>query len=383
MPKIKTDEQMRSEYIPKIRAFADERLTSENAKRIYNFLHPYHYDTGGRHLYQAAKGILQSDVYSEFPAEDNMGYFETLDGNGLLKWLEIAKFADKEYEHLPGGYEKLKAHSLDENSPMYQEYQNKLWNTAIRSMALTLSDKQPYFLEFFWNRLSYIENILEKGFPTRNELNEKIECEYKKVFGAASEDDLTSFHSEVEVKSKIRSELRDISMTVEMIQALWIKDDVLGDAYQFFTEESKDNQVHLAVFEYLENAEHDYLAERVFDRVTLSYEDYLDEVKKLPVDKIIEAAYKIVIFSDIQTSLDPCTSNFDTTQLRAIASFADPLWSIYEEWQDRDVSHMDDLTDTIKDAADRQTAANKENEYEIDPDPFGFDDEEAEDGQEP
>jgi len=380
MLKIKTDEQCRSEYMPKIKALAEEQLTGENAMRVYNYLKPYHYDTDGWLLYQAAKGILESDVYSEFPAEDNMGYFETLNGYGVLKWLEIAKFADKEYEQLPGGYEKLTAHNLDENSPLYQQYQSRLYLNAIQSIIIGLADKQPYLLEGFWNRLSYITNILEKGLPTRDDLNEKIKLEAKTVFNTATEDDLANINSEVEIKHKIRDELFDISMTDEMVQALTIKDNVLDEVYRFYRDESKDNQVFLAVFEYLEKAEHEYLAERVFDRVKLEYEAYVDEVKQKPVDKIIDEAYKISIMYDIHISLEPETSKFSTERLRALYSLDDPLWSLHHEWQRRDLTHMDDIKDVIFDVADKQARENAENE--IDPDPFGIDDE-AEDGQEP
>ena len=223
-------------------------------------------------------------------------------------------------------------------------------------------------------------DIHEKGLPTRDSLNEKIKLEAKTVFNAATEDDLTSFHSEVEIKHKIRDELLEISMTDEMVQALMIKDNVLDEVYRFYRDESKDNQVFLAVFEYLEKAEHDYLAERVFDRVKLEYEAYIDEVKQKPVDKIIDEAYKISIMYDIHISLEPETSKFSTERLRALHSLDDPLWSLHHEWQRRDLTHMDDIKDVIFDVADNQARENAENE--IDPDPFGLDDE-AEDGQEP
>lgn len=226
------------------------------------------------------------------------------------------------------------------------------------------------------------ENILEKGFPTRDDLNGKIEREAKRAFESASEDDLTSLHSEAEIKCQLRNALRDTSMTDEMIQALYIKDDVLGDAYRFFTEESKDNQVFLAMYEYLEKAEHDYLAGKVFDRAKLEYGDYIDSVREMPADKVIEEAYKITALHDIHISLDPGTSKFSTEQLRALHSLASPLWSLYDEWMRRDVSHMDGIKEVIYDVADETVIENNKNKYVIDPDPFGLDDE-NEDGQEP
>ena len=370
----KTDEQLLEEYLPKLKTFTDERLTDENAKRIYDFLKPYHYDTDGWLLYKAAKNILQTDAISEFPAEDNLGFFEVLDGYGLLKWLEIAKFADKEYEYLRGGYELLKSHTLDENSPKYQEYQKALWPTAVRSITDDLTEKQPYLLEGFWNRLSYIENILMKGFPTRGELNEKIVQEAKRVFDAASEDDLTSFHSEVEIKTQIRNELCDTSITDERIYALWVKDDAIEDAYRFFVEESKDNQVYLAVWEYLEKAEHDYLADRLYDRAKLEYEDYVDRVKEMPVDKVIEEAYKLTIMYDLQISLE-FAHQYEPETIKALYSLPSPLVSLYDEWMKGGGSHMDEIRNVIFDVANERAAEIKEKGFEPDTEPDHEDEE--------
>jgi hypothetical protein len=380
MPKNKDDERARGEYLPKIKALTDGRTVSENAKRIYDFLKPYQYDTSGWLLYDAAKGILGADVYDEFPAEDNMGYFENLDGYGLLNRLEIAKFADKEYEQLPGGYEKPAAHTLDENSREYREYQNKLYIAVIESIAAELADKQPYLLEGFWNRLSHIESILEKGFSTRDDLNKKIESEARRVFYSASSDDLSGFRSEAEIKHRIRNGLRSIFMSDETVQALISKDNVLDDAYRFYLEEGKDDQVFLSVFDYLEKEEHDYLAERMFDRVKLEYEDYVDEVKKMPPEKIIDEARKLTMMYDLRAGLDPETSDFSTDRLKALMSFASPLRSLYD---DRQRCGTDDIKDVIAETADERAAENEAADFDIDRGLFGSDEEEVEDGQEP
>jgi hypothetical protein len=229
--------------------FIEKRLNPENAKRIYDSLKQYHYDTDGWLLYEAAKGILQTDVYSAFPAEDNSGYFENLIGHELLRWLEIAKIADKEYEQVPGGYEKLSSYMLDEESPEYVEYQNKLYVEAIKGITSRLADRQPYLLEGFWNRLAYIANDLEKGYPAREDVHEKIALEATKSVNAASEDDLTDFYSEAEIKCQIRNELYEIYMTDEMVQTLYVTDNVLDDAYRYCLEADKADNIFLAVFE--------------------------------------------------------------------------------------------------------------------------------------
>lgn len=225
------------------------------------------------------------------------------------------------------------------------------------------------------------EQIRDKGLQTRGDLNKKIMREYQSVFNSASEDDLTSFHSEAEIKCQLRDALCDTSMTDEMVQALYIKDDVLSDAYRYFTEESKDNQVYLAVWEYLDKAEHDYLANTVFDRARSDYEGYLEKVLKMQPSNIVAEAFKIFTLYDLHISLEPETSNFSTDQLRALHSLTNPLWSIYDEWMGRDLSYMDDIKDAILEVADFRAAENEAERYGIDPDPFGLDEQEG--GQEP
>jgi hypothetical protein len=214
----------------------------------------------------------------------------------------------------------------------------------------------------------------------RNDFNDKIRREAKEIFDLASEDDLTNFHSEVEIKTKLRDELLDASMTDETVQALWAKGNVLESAYRFFTEESKDNQVHLAMFEYLEKTEHEYLAEKVFDMVKAEYESYIDEVKKMPPEKIVDEAYKISILYDIYISLDPDTSSVSAERLRALHSIDKPLWCLYHTWMKRDITYMDDITDVIKDVANERIAENAKSSFDVDYNPFEYD--EVEDGQE-
>ena len=189
--------------------------------------------------------------------------------------------------------------------------------------------------------------------PTRNDLNEKIQLESAVVFSSASEDDLTNYHSQVEVKSKIRNALLDTSMTDEMVQALYIKDDILTDAYCFFTEYSKDNQVHLAVWDYLDKAEHDHIAEMLYERIEAEHTDFIRKIKLLPPEKIVENAYRITIMDEILCCLDPGVSDFDTEKLKALLSLEHPLDGIYYEWMDNDRSIIEDLEDTIRTAADR------------------------------
>lgn len=196
------------------------------------------------------------------------------------------------------------------------------------------------------------EKISEVKQPTRDELNEKILHEAKAVFDVATEDDLTSFHSEVEVKHKIRNELLGIYMTDEMVHALHTTDNVLDDAYKLYLELDYEEHVHLAVLEYLDKAERRYLADRVYDRVKSEYDSCVDDIKQMPPEKIVEEMYILTTLYDIHISLDPESSSFSVEQLKALLTLEAPLlWNLYNEWMRRDWTYMDQLKATIIDVA--------------------------------
>jgi hypothetical protein len=304
MAKIRTDEQILEEYLPRLKAFMDERLTYENAERIYKYLRPFKYDLNG------------------WAVENAIGKVERAED---------------------------------------------LCTKALHNIIERMIEKQPYEIPVFWNRLSYFENIIEKGLPSRDSLNEKIIIEAKKVFDSATEDDLTSFYSEVEIKHKLRDALCDTSMTSEMIQALYIKDDVLDEAYLFYKEKGRDNQVYLAVWEYLEQAEKEYLTDRIYDRIKIEYDAYINEVKKMPPENIIDEAYKLTIFYEFLCAFEG-EHRFNEVQLKALLSFDNPLLSLYHEWQRRDWTMQDDIKDVIKDTAHERTKENGDIETETEQD---------------
>lgn len=203
----------------------------------------------------------------------------------------------------------------------------------------------------------------------RSNLNEKIKREAKRIYDLASSEDLTSFHSEVEIKYQICNELYNIFMSDEMVQALMLKDNALDDAYRFYLEENRDNQVFLAVSDYLEKEERSYLADKLYDRVKAEYDEHLGEVKTWPPEKIIDEAYKLTILYDFMCSLDSyLDATLSTERLKALLSLDNPLWSMYQEWMRSDYSHMDDIRDVIMQTADERVSEMREKSVEADHD---------------
>ncbi|MEA4955358.1 MAG: hypothetical protein VB096_07625 [Pseudoflavonifractor sp.] len=111
---------------------AMERLPAE---RVYELLLPW--DKEQFTLYHAAKELLGIDACEYFYTEDAMGYFEDADGAKLMKYAEIAKFAEKEWRPLnsPGTYEVLENYDLHTETPEYCQYREQLWPLAVQKVV--------------------------------------------------------------------------------------------------------------------------------------------------------------------------------------------------------------------------------------------------------
>jgi len=362
----KTDTQIIGEYVPKIKAFTDTPMFYENAGRIYDFLKPYHYDTDGWRLRDAAKTLLDVDVYSAFPAEDNLGYFENLDGFGFTRYMEIAKFATKEYEQIPGGYELMKYYEMQTESPEYQEYRKALFPSTVLNIIDSLTNRQPYLLPGFWARLSNMENIIQNGMLSKDDLNDILDSEVNSLTAAAKKKADGEKYSEYEVKSAIRDALYVTPFMDEQIQALADVPNILDEAYDFYLGLGKDGEFHNAAFEYLFKAEYDYIGKKLFERVKAEYGEYIDGVKMLPPKQIIEKAHELAAISDILCTLDPETCNYDTEQLKGILSLESPLLKIYHEWQSHHITHIDDIVDIVRNVGDEWTNEIEEISFETD-----------------
>ncbi|MCL2189162.1 MAG: DUF3848 domain-containing protein [Defluviitaleaceae bacterium] len=204
-----------------------------------------------------------------------------------------------------------------------------------------------------------------QGLLLRDALNAKIKHEAKAVFEAAMVDDLTNFHSEVNIKYEIRNELMELSMSHEMVDALYTAENPLHDAYLFYCTAERVNQVQLAMFEFLEKVEHEYVANKLYYTVKAEYDNYLKTVKVMLPEEIIALSYKLTLLHDIQASLDPKASTLTTEQIKALYSLEEPLWCIYADWQRRNVTNLDNIKDSIICVADKQADEIEKNTMDI------------------
>ena len=89
----------------------------------------------------------------------------------------------------------------------------------------------------------------------------------------------------------------------------------------------------------------------LIQKVQSEYDEFIENLKKLPSEKVINFSYEKVIKEDLVTSIE--STNLDEIQAKSLYRLKYPLDYCYREWLDNDLSHMEMLEDTINDAASK------------------------------
>lgn len=90
--------------------------------------------------------------------------------------------------------------------------------------------------------------------------------------------------------------------------------------------------------------------ERLYEKAEAEQKDFLDRLKLMPPEAIIDAAYEITSRNDILELLGGV--ELEPKMVRALSKLNFPLSACYDEWQKTDYSNTTELIDTIKDFAD-------------------------------
>lgn len=91
-------------------------------------------DPEGWALYKAAKTHTGVDPIHAFPTEGNLGYFEALDGHGLIYWVELYAFGECEYRQLNGGYELSENRVIHEDTEEYRQYRRAICEETVKAL---------------------------------------------------------------------------------------------------------------------------------------------------------------------------------------------------------------------------------------------------------
>lgn len=93
-------------------------------------------DPEGWKLYFTACRNTSRSVSDAFSAEDNLGYFEEMDGDALLPWLECANFGHCDWRQLDcsGGYEMSYNRIIDTESEAYKTYRAVIFKEVVTEL---------------------------------------------------------------------------------------------------------------------------------------------------------------------------------------------------------------------------------------------------------
>lgn len=92
----------------------------------------------------------------------------------------------------------------------------------------------------------------------------------------------------------------------------------------------------------------DYIA-LLNDKIKQEYNDFINQLKQMPPDEIINYSYQKVFKEDIVTAV--VNSNLSQKEAKALYRLRNPLQDLYDEWLSNDFSYMNEIRDTISERA--------------------------------
>lgn len=91
------------------------------------------------------------------------------------------------------------------------------------------------------------------------------------------------------------------------------------------------------------------LRQQLWEKAAKEQSDYIEHLKTLSSEQIIDRAYEKVMRDDILIIFEDDT--LSDKQVEALAKLEYPLSACYDEWQKTDVTYMDRLRDAVDDYA--------------------------------
>ena len=89
------------------------------------------------------------------------------------------------------------------------------------------------------------------------------------------------------------------------------------------------------------------LKDLLYEKMSNEQNDFIENLKHLPPEKIIQSAYEKVMRDDILMLFED--DFLDDKQIKALLRLERPLSACYDEWLKNDCSYMDMLRDTVDD----------------------------------
>ena len=91
----------------------------------------------------------------------------------------------------------------------------------------------------------------------------------------------------------------------------------------------------------------DTIKDLLYEKMSNEQNDFVENLKHLPPEKIIQSAYEKVMRDDILMLFEG--DFLDDKQMKELLRLKYPLSACYDEWLKNDCSYMDMLRDTVDD----------------------------------
>lgn len=86
---------------------------------------------------------------------------------------------------------------------------------------------------------------------------------------------------------------------------------------------------------------------RLYERMSMENEKYLNELKTKSADDIIRSAYEIACRDNLFMIFEDVT-DLNAEQLEVLLEFENPLAELYDDWINRDTDEMDNFRYSIR-----------------------------------
>lgn len=94
------------------------------------------------------------------------------------------------------------------------------------------------------------------------------------------------------------------------------------------------------------------IREELYQKLSLEYDSFIEEVKKLPPEKIIDKSYEKVMKEEFVSMFYPESDQYDISDIKALNKSEYPLEELYQGWMDEDSGIHQILESSVEDTID-------------------------------
>lgn len=78
------------------------------------------------------------------------------------------------------------------------------------------------------------------------------------------------------------------------------------------------------------------IREELYDKLSMEYDSFIEEIKKLPPVQIIDKSYEKVMKEEFVSMFYPENTEYDISDIKALNKSKNPLEELYQGWMDFD-----------------------------------------------